>query len=285
MNPRPLACLLLFGAAASGTARADISAPPPPADAPLGGADRRFVSWVRKETWRDNLFIEAWWTANLDGDEDPERVARICAEDHGYYLIEDGARRYRLRFAIDGRTPYCHPDEPETGPARRAVPDDYDPTKIGRAEPKFRHTRDRSVEHRQGGHSSSEVIRFGLREDRPAILYREQHFRPHCTDEFSTVVGDYYEDWERLRSKQVDHRYGYRRGYRTMGVIGVTRQRMVLAEATPDDASGAGDGPGFLGAEVKREGAVRVVWVRGGRWPRVEEAPIAGMEEVAVTGD
>jgi hypothetical protein len=76
-------------------------------------ADQAFKNFVDAYAKENNVFVEAWWSANLDTDPALERVAIVCptnkdATPKGYFLVEkDAAHRWELMFDYDSRTKAC----------------------------------------------------------------------------------------------------------------------------------------------------------------------------------
>ena len=76
-------------------------------------ADAAFQAFVNDYAKENNVFVESWWSANLDADPALERVAVVCpaskdATPKGYFLVEkDAAHRWELTFDYDSRTKAC----------------------------------------------------------------------------------------------------------------------------------------------------------------------------------
>lgn len=243
---------------------------------------------VAKQRIRDvavekNMYIEAWWSAQLDEDAPPEYVARLCSrhesdEDEGVFLLIDSEKAYTLTFQVDGRTPWCRQGELNSGVALRVVPTGFDSSQREKATPRFRRTSQRYIEHWQGGHSSVEWVRIALRAGRPVLIGRVQKFRPHCSEDMSNEVVEYREDWDALRADMTTYRY---HGYRTGRMLGRQRIRLVpwaqcgspCAGLREDQLAGAGE-IGFLGRSPISMGheTSRYVKLGGGRYPRPDEA-------------
>lgn len=235
-----------------------------------------------------NLWVEAWWAAELAQDSGPQRVARLCAKnaDSGWFLIEAGHYLHWLRFDVDGHTPWCRPGELTTGAALRVVPDDPDATTRGSKEPLFRRTHDTSIEHRQGNHSTIERVHIALRGGEPAIIWREHLYRPHCSEENTDKVDDFLEDWDARRAIQTSRRYDMRQ---PGPVINRVTERIVLCgeksvpltcpdSKTPNASESNGDASGFLGISVPiQQGGhkLRLFHIKGARYPRPDEAVVA----------
>lgn len=250
------------------------------ADSP-GKRDDAIKQRVREFATAASMYVEAWWSAELDGDAAPEYVARLCSKpdaNTGLFLIIDGEKEYKLRFDVDGRTPWCREGELDSRLALRVVPDGFEPSQRGKVEPPFRHTRDRYVEHWQGGHSSSESVRIALRAGKPALIWRVQKFRPHCSEEMSDKVTDFREDWDALSAEESTYRYD---GRNTGRMLGRRQIRLVpwaqcgsaCAGLREDQLAESGE-LGFIGRAPMSvlEGASRFVKVGGGRYPRPDEA-------------
>ena len=75
--------------------------------------DQAFKDFVNGYAKENNVYVEAWWAANLDADPALERVAIVCPSNKdmtpkGYFLVEkDAAHRWELTFDYDSRTKAC----------------------------------------------------------------------------------------------------------------------------------------------------------------------------------
>lgn len=247
-----------------------------------GRRDEAIKQRVRDFAIETSMYVEAWWSAQLDDDASPEYVARLCSKfgsDEGVFLIIDGEKEHKLKFEVDGRTPWCREGELNSGVALRLLPEGFDASQRGRVEPPFLHTHKRYVEHWQGGHSSYEWVRIALRAGKPALIWRVQKFRPHCSEEMSDKVMDFREDWDALSAEETTYRYDGR----TAGkLLGRRRLRLVpwaqcgaaCTGLREDQLAASEEELGFIGRTPisTSDGASRFVKLGGGRYPRPDEA-------------
>jgi hypothetical protein len=57
-----------------------------------------------------HVTVQDWWADDLDGDGRPERIAALCNDDIGLYIVQRGDEMIELAREIDGRN-RCQPPE------------------------------------------------------------------------------------------------------------------------------------------------------------------------------
>jgi hypothetical protein len=94
--------------------------------------------------------VQSWYAINLDDDPAPERVAVLCTDRGGAYLIEKGGKqRWEIGFDVDGNTGVCQsPPQP----------------------PQWERRKGTVIEHQQGHRGGYNRTSFALRAGAPAVV-------------------------------------------------------------------------------------------------------------------
>lgn len=131
-----------------------------PSDARAPGDDG-FRAAAEQAAARHQGTIAAWGTANLDEDPAPERFATLAPADalheDGAYLLEDGERRWLVRFHADGRTQAFG----------------VEPEQVVGADAPWASRAEAAIEHTQGERGGYESVTFALRGGIPVVLRHE----------------------------------------------------------------------------------------------------------------
>ena len=146
-------------------------------------ADAAFRSWVQQRAASEGRYVQDWWTANLDQDPAPERLAFLCSKDSDEVEVvieKDRAHRWAIRYQSDGRTqPACNPEQ---------------------GLPPWRSTKEHHFRHYQGWHHGGHETWIALREGRPAVI-RTSHVEDVTQQRKPVVI-----DWDaRVRRHKGRH--------------------------------------------------------------------------------